>query len=400
MAQRVLLHVGVPKTGTSAVQDLLFRHREALAEAGVLYPADRFDAHFLGALELMQLPWGGLEHQATGAWQRLAQTVRAWPGTAIISHEILGKASRRQAEAAISSLGDAEVHVVLSVRDLVRQLPAEWQENVKHRRTKTYEKFLRDLRDPRRPDIVSQWFWSVQEVPDVLDRWTATLPPERVHLVTVPPPGQDPGLLWQRFAQVFGLDPERYSPTGDRANASLGVAEVALLRRLNVELHGVLPNDPYRALVREVLVHRNLATERRSARLAVPPDVWQWAAELSRTWIDELAGRGYDVVGDLADLAPIEPPLPWVDPDRPDEAEVAAAGVRALKAVVLEAARLRDEEAGLRAELDAARAELAARATPVERAKRRLVRLAGRNRAAAVGLAAYRRLRGSSSRPM
>ena len=42
-----------------------------------------------------------------------------------------------------------EIHVVLSARDLVRQIPAEWQENVKHRRTKTYADFLADLRDPR-----------------------------------------------------------------------------------------------------------------------------------------------------------------------------------------------------------------------------------------------------------
>ena len=32
----------------------------------------------------------------------------------------------------------AEVHIVYSARDLVRQIPAEWQENVKHRRAKPY----------------------------------------------------------------------------------------------------------------------------------------------------------------------------------------------------------------------------------------------------------------------
>ena len=70
--KRVLVHVGTPKTGTSFVQDLLFQQRDALAEQGVLYPADRFDAHFLAALDLMELRWGGLEHQAVGAWDRLA----------------------------------------------------------------------------------------------------------------------------------------------------------------------------------------------------------------------------------------------------------------------------------------------------------------------------------------
>ncbi|MFA6575721.1 MAG: hypothetical protein WCS84_09900 [Nocardioides sp.] len=65
--RRVLLHVGTPKTGTSYLQDVLFRNRRTLHSAGILYPADRFDAHFLAALDLMRLPWGGLETEAIGA---------------------------------------------------------------------------------------------------------------------------------------------------------------------------------------------------------------------------------------------------------------------------------------------------------------------------------------------
>ena len=70
--RRVVVHVGTPKTGTSYVQDVLFLNRETLAEQGILYPADRFDEHFLAALDLMELHWGGLETQAVGAWDRLA----------------------------------------------------------------------------------------------------------------------------------------------------------------------------------------------------------------------------------------------------------------------------------------------------------------------------------------
>ena len=183
-------------------------------ERGILYPADRHDAHFLAALDLMELPWGGLEHEAVGAWDRLAAEVREWQGTAIISHEILGTASRVQVARALESLGspDTEVHLVFSARDLVRQIPAEWQENVKHRRTKTYTRFLENLRDPERSAEVAQWFWGVQEVPDVLDRWGESLPRERVHLVTVPPPGSSPTLLWERFAGLFGIDPTEFDP--------------------------------------------------------------------------------------------------------------------------------------------------------------------------------------------
>jgi hypothetical protein len=401
MARKVIVHVGAPKTGTSFVQDLLFASRARLGAMGICYPADRFDAHFLAALDLMQLTWGGLEREAVGAWDRLAAQVREWPDTAIVSHEILATASRAHVARALESLstGDTEIHVVLTARDLVRQIPAEWQENVKHRRIVKYADFLAHLQDPSRQQGVASWFWGVQEVPDILDRWGSTVPRERVHLVTVPPAGAPHDLLWQRFSQVLGLDPKEFVLEDDvRTNASLGVTEAAVVRRLNEQVNGVVPNHHYRAIVREALVHQNLSRERRSARLSVPPDVWQWAAELSRTWVSELALRGYDVVGDLDDLLPA-PPLPWADPDQVDAGELGEAALRALTAMTVEGARLRDREVELQHDVADLVDQLdAAHSTRIYKAKERLVARAGSSRTAAAGLATYRRLRGRSSR--
>jgi hypothetical protein len=401
MARKVIVHVGAPKTGTSFVQELLFGSRSRLEALGIAYPADRFDAHFLAALDLMQLTWGGLEREAGGAWDRLAEQVRAWPETAIVSHEILATASRAHVARALESLstGDTEIHVVLTARDLVRQIPAEWQENVKHRRIVMYADFLAHLQDPSRQQGVASWFWGVQEVPDILDRWGSTLPRERVHLVTVPPAGSSPDLLWQRFSPVLGLDPTQFVLEDDvRTNASLGVAEAAVVRRLNEQVNGVVPNHHYRAIVREALVHQNLSRDRRSARLSVPPDVWAWAADLSRSWVSDLALRGYDVVGDLDDLLPNER-IPYADPDHPDVEEFADAAVRALTAMTVEAARLRDREVELQHDIEDLIAKLdAAHSTPVYKAKERMVAKAGSSRVAATGLRAYRRLRGRNSR--
>ncbi|ROR89218.1 hypothetical protein [Nocardioides aurantiacus] len=399
MTRRVLLHVGTPKTGTSFVQDILFTHGDALRERGLLYAAERPDAHFMAALDLMQLPWGGLEREAAGAWDALAAEVRAWPGDAVVSHEILGTASRVQAEQAIADLSGpgTEVHLVVSARDLVRQVPAEWQENVKHRRSKTYGRFLAELRDPTRPSEVAQWFWGVQEVPDVLARWGATLPPAQVHVVTVPRPGAAPTLLWERFAGLFGIDPEEFTP-GAKANASLGVPESAMLRRLNERLNDVLPNRHYRSLVREMVVHRNLAGRPGTARLGLPPDAHAWAAQLAADWVAELRRRDYDVVGDLADLLP-DGPRPFADPDAPDEHAVADAALDALAIMTGEAAKLRDVEVELHEVIQDLMGQIdALHATPTYRAKEKLVALARHNAVARVGYAGYRRLRGSSSR--
>lgn len=404
MSRRVLLHVGTPKTGTSYLQDVLFRNPGPLASAGIVYPADRFDAHFLAALDLMRLPWGGLEAEAVGAWDRLAAAVREHDGTAIVSHEILATASRAQVERALASLGHddgTEVHLVLSVRDLTRQIPAEWQENVKHRATLTYRGFLEQIRDPERTGRIGSWFWGVQEVPAILDRWGAALPPEQVHMVTVPPPDGAPDELWQRFRRAFGLDGVDLDLGTDRTNASLGVPAAALVRRINAAANQELPPAHYRPVVRELLAHGTLSRRTDTSRLRLPPDLGPWVKELEEAWIAEIDGRGYDVVGDLDELrgADVAGGADWVDPDHPDEAQVADVAVDALKAVLLETASLTEHRDRLEHELVDVRAELErANDRPYHRVKRRLYRMLDGTGPGRQLLRAYRFVRGRNSR--
>jgi hypothetical protein len=402
MSERVLLHVGTPKTGTSYLQDVLFRNRRSLTDQGILYPAERFDGQFLASLDLMRLPWGGLEREAVGAWDTLAEAVRRHRGTSIISHEILATASRSQVGRALESVGHgdgAEVHVVLSVRDLVRQIPAEWQENVKHRSSLTYARFLEQIRDPARESRIATWFWGVQELPDILNRWGHELPPERIHLVTVPPPGGAPELLWKRFSQAFGLDGIDLDLHAERANPSLGVPETALIRRINKSANRQLDPPDYRPMVRELLAHQTLSRRTRSPRLALPPDVHPWAREVQASWVSEVRERGYDVIGDLDDLAGPPPPKRYSDPDAPDERQVAGAAVDAIKALLLENARLRGVEARLAGELDdTQRALERSYLRPSYRLRAKVVR---RLQSGATGrglLRLYRLARGRSSR--
>jgi hypothetical protein len=401
LSSRVLLHVGTPKTGTSYLQDVLFRNRKVLAHAGIRYPADRFDAHFLAALDLMRMPWGGLEAEAIGAWDRLAEQVREHRHTSVVSHEILATASRSQVGRALTSLGHddgAEIHVVLSVRDLVRQIPAEWQENVKHRSGISYQAFLDQIRDPERESRIATWFWGVQEIPDILDRWGHDLPPERIHLITVPPAGGAPELLWKRFSQAFGLDGLDLDLEPDRANPSLGVPETALIRRINRAANRDLAPADYRPLVRELLAHQTLSKRLSSPRLALPPDAYPWVRDLEQSWVDEIAARGYDVVGDLADLLGSEP-SDWSDPDRPEEKQVAGAAVDAIAALLLDNARLRHTEERLGAELEDTRAALErSYLRPTYRFREKAVRRLGRSRVGRGLLRVYRAARGSSSR--
>lgn len=400
--RRIILHVGTPKTGTSYLQAVLHRNRDTLAEHGVLYPGERFDAHFLAALDLMRLPWGGLETEAIGAWAALAEQVRQHRGTVIISHEILARASRAQVARALVDLGvgsGTELHLVVSARDLVRQIPAEWQENVKHRATLTYGQFLTQLRDPTRRGRIASWFWAVQDLPSILERWGSDLPPDQVHLITVPPSGADSGLLWERFSDVFRLGGLPLDLEAGAANSSMGVPETTLVRRLNGAINAHVTPSDYRPLVRELIVHQTLSHRLGSPRLAVPPDLHPWVAGISADWIEVLGRRGYSVAGDLEELRGAPPVAHYADPDRPREKQVSAAALDAVRAMVLENARLRDEEAKLHAEVAQLRHALHhADVSASQRVKEAVFQRMSASTAGRAGIAVYRRARGKNSR--
>ncbi len=63
--------------------------------------------------------------------------MRGFPGRALVSHETLARTTKPVARKAVASLGD-DVRVLITCRDLGRQVPAVWQENVKNRSTESY----------------------------------------------------------------------------------------------------------------------------------------------------------------------------------------------------------------------------------------------------------------------
>ena len=344
MSRVVYLHVGAPKTGTTYLQDRLALNKAELAKHGVHYPLQLHASQFRPALDLLEMPWGGLHVDVDGEWEGLMNRVRRLNGTVIVSHEILAAARTNQVKRAMASLEGAEVHLVYSARDLARQIPAEWQEGIKHQRRQAYSAFLSKVQSSRRSKP-NMWFWRVQSLPDVLSRWSKGLPPENVHLVTVPQAGAPRDLLWRRYCQAFGIDPAWAPEQSDRENVSIGAAETTLVRRLNRRLKAAgLPSEEYRRLVRELVVHQTLAQRPGMAKVTLPPAAFPWADEVADEWIEWIVGSGIDVIGDVEDLRPVPPApgTPWANPDRPRRVEMVDAALDAIVALALEAANRPD----------------------------------------------------------
>lgn len=341
MPRRVFLHIGTPKSGTTYLQDKLALNRDEIARHGLTYPTTRTGNHFEAALDLIEERWAGQREVARGQWAALVGEVRRAPGDVLVSHEILAAATPAQVATAMTAFADDEVHLLLTARDLARQIPAEWQENVKHRGRRSFSKFISRVVQARRtnPDV---WFWRVQSVPDVLTRWGNGLSPERIHVITVPPAEAPRELLWERFAGVVGIAPHGSYAESDDFNPSLGIVEAAVVRRLNQALAGRgIPRDVYVDLVREVIARDTLAHRPGQIRAVLPERRWPFVEEVTSEWLDWIEGSGVDVVGDLEDLRPRRPDYTdgtWTHPDKPPADLVADAAVEALAAVITDIA--------------------------------------------------------------
>lgn len=304
MTDKVYLHVGAPKSGTTYLQGLLAENRERLAAAGFLVVGrQRIELVHAGMAVREDPRLDDLPEQAAGAWERLVAEVEAWPGhSAVISYELLAGATQEQAARAIDSLGGREVHVVITTRDLAHSVPSAWQERLKFGLTTPLEAWV-----PPSADLVrSEWGWRTLDPAGVAARWGATLPPERVHLVPVPRSGpQDE--LWRRFAEACGCEDLDVAPGESRANTSLGAAAAEVLRQVNGHVEAPVSGGRELALwVRDTLAEGVLADLDHEPLTLTESQ----AAEADRLWArisPTLADSGYTVHGSLEEIAPQRP---------------------------------------------------------------------------------------------
>jgi hypothetical protein len=329
-----VIHVGLPKTGTTYLQGLLAGHRDELRAGGVLHPFVRPGAMFHGAVEVRgsHAKFGLTAEQVTGSWSAVCERALSADGVAVISHEVLAGATPGQVAAALEPLAGAEVHVVVTARDLGRQATAHWQEEVKLGASWSFAEFERDqLAADTGPDAgpdaggVRPHFWHAQDFADCLRRWSAALPPERAHLMVAPPPGAPPTRLWERFAAACGIEPSLVDTTAaPPANPSLGAAEVALLRRVNGLLAGRLDPATYLRVVKREYAERELA-RRSGPRPRTPAALADPFGRATAEWLAAVTAAGHPVHGDPADLTPVVggPDDPHPD-DVPPSADPAA----------------------------------------------------------------------------
>jgi hypothetical protein len=337
MARRVYIHVGLPKTGTTYLQQTLWESQRELADAGVLVPGKSHQAQRRAFWDLLGRRLRGVEQaQVPGAWQELVDAARQWTGRQVLlSEEFLVNARPAHVRRIVRAFEPAEVHVVVTVRDLGRVIGSMWQQELSKGRTWSWSEFVAAVRDPDQgPATAGVAFWLRQDLKKVLRTWESAVPPERIHVVVVPPAGSSSTRILELFAAATEVDAGTLTPATKLGNPSVGVAETEVLRRLNEGLAGKLNERQYLHMVNQA-VKPVLRARTTSTRIRLPESQRGWVNERSKEMIELLKNGRYDIVGDLDDLMPpADDVTNGADPDQVADRDLAEAAVASLTATV------------------------------------------------------------------
>ncbi|WP_181312355.1 hypothetical protein [Nocardioides campestrisoli] len=339
MPGRLVLHVGAMKSGTTFIQSRLFANKAMLRSRGVLVPGREWLSQVYAAKHL-------LEGQGR-MWEKHAARVSEHDGTSVISMEYLGPA-RPAAAARVRETVAGEIEVVITARDLNRSIAAMWQETLQNGRTWTWQEYLDGIvayrpghREAGQPGPeTGRTFWRQQNLVRMAQTWGQAVGPENVTVLTVPHPGAPRDLLWERFASVLGTDPEGFAPAPTQ-NESLGAASALVMRRLNELLEEAGLPFPAGTPFRKGLLSKTILAGRKSSEPSIGLPVAPWVRDHAREMVEGLQRLGVRLVGDWAELEPVE--VPGIDPATVPEGEVTEAAVAGLSGLLADVIR-RDEE--------------------------------------------------------
>ncbi|MFE1833267.1 hypothetical protein [Streptomyces sviceus] len=317
-----LLHIGPHKTGTTAVQGSLFAAKDQLPEHGVVFPAHSRHPMEAALAACARPAMMGDTAPTERHWTRLLEQVGAVGAkTAVISSEFFADAEDDDTIARIvGQLGGEPVHVLVTLRPLVRIMPSQWQQYVQNGLRMGYEDWLTHMLRKEPYEQPTPSFWRRHRHDRLVGRWVRAVGPRRVTVVVVD--DRDRTALLRTFEQLLGLPENLLRPVPDAANRSLTLAETEMLRNLNKEFRGNgLPDELYSKLVRNGAVkHMKNACSPSPEDVKILTPEWavEAAAAIGAEMTRNIGDTGVRIIGDpgLLSAVPRTPALEGVPAPR------------------------------------------------------------------------------------
>jgi hypothetical protein len=294
-----IVHIGLPKTGTTAVQAALDGSRDLLAEHGVVNISRARHQFFAGKAAAGVLrPWH--DPIAYRNWDDLAQTLRTSTARcAILSSEALSEADPERIERIVDQLG-GDLQVVVTLRALAPMLASEWQQTLRRQQTLSLTDWLqRRLTPPAGAD--DDAVLPRLSLPRIVREWGSVIGEDALTFVVSDP--ADRTSLLHQFAGLLGVPPAALA-AHDYANASLPYPEAELLRHFNLAY--TARGGDRATWMRTVNPHGNARFNQLKGLERHPIEVPRWAAqrsnELMTRWLEEIAPSKATFVGDADHL--------------------------------------------------------------------------------------------------
>lgn len=296
-----LIHVGLPKSGTTSLQRGAAQHRTALLNVGVRYPGTGRNHRDGVRAAIGRIP-------DRSHWSRLLEEIEAERERRVfLSSEYGVFCTDAHAAEFQEALGDT-LHVLVTVRSYAAMLPSNWQQHVKTGGLAPFETWLRSvLADPPTQGLGAQYDLRL-DAAGIAARWASLIGPERVIIVVAD--GTRPTLLLDAVADLLGVPHEllRSDASGHfSSNRSLSWPETETIRALNgiVRVQGVPKSARYNARAYHDAISRLL--NMRTPGPEEPPILLpEWAAELASARAADqaraLRSGGYCVIGDPSAL--------------------------------------------------------------------------------------------------
>jgi len=328
MADRLVLHIGTQKSGSTYLQRLLHELAPTLP-ADLVYPIGlgRNPTQFNHEYACYPVLYPDIPYikpssvgRHTAKWEDLQTAVAIAPDVALVSGEAICLASEKTASDLVEQLGVPRVEVIITARDLGSVITSAWQQLIRNGRPRPLDGFLNSWMDSRGPGTLTEqeqrweadpslFRWREYAIGSLAARWQRVVGADHVTVVTVPPPGSPPTELWSRFREATGLQPDLPAEPpalGERAS-NVGITEPETIAYLDIL--ALLHNDGVRHHDRKWLVDRTIESallpraDDRGRRPKLPEKTRSAIEPYVQEDVERLRQTGARIVGDINDLS-------------------------------------------------------------------------------------------------
>lgn len=311
MAEKVIIHVGFPKTGTTALQASLFQAQSDLETQFIIYNPPWNNAHHRAAWSLIEYVFGwnakGGSSTPKNVWTKFVNQVNSTNGTVLISSEFFIKANSVQINRIKNEINAKNVEIIFTLRPFAKILPSRYQQSLKKGMKWSYEEWLKKVFESESMTPSLEFATKnpfMVDYAETISLWANTFGLQNVKLVLTDE--ANPENLYRRFEEATGISKDTLKTAKTKKlNRSLTLSEANILREVNKRRPKKWKWGQYRYFIRGNFVKYlsdNPSKFPNDPKLQLPKSVLPFIETYALDQIQKIKDLGVIILGNPAEL--------------------------------------------------------------------------------------------------